>query len=170
MKKLLIGLLTAASLIVPAYAEQVYKAESGLWDVVGWREDDGSLACVAKTFWQDGSQININVFPRHGQGEDFYTTMTIYNNGVTTHGMEENRVYVFKLRFVDEGRVYDYDLHTQRFGEKVIVRNLTSEFFQMFADSETMTVFADTDIAMRVGLDGTRYAIRLLEECLSLDE
>jgi hypothetical protein len=169
MKKLLIGLLTAASLIVPAHAEQVYKrVTDGVWEVVGWREDDGSLACVAKTFWRDGSQININVFPRHNG--DFYTTMTIYNNNATTDGMNPNEGYRFKVRFFNEGVADTFDAELFKLGEKVIARNLTPDFFQAWAESETMIIFADTNIAMEVDLNGTRQAIGYFEECLSLDE
>ena len=164
MKKFVIGLLAAAALVVPARAEQVYSADAGQWKVIGWIEEDGDLACVAKTFWRDGSQINVNVW----DGQDYYTTMTVYNNSVTTSGMSPGRKYEFELRFVDEGVSYDYEIQVQKYGEKVILRNLGGDFFQMFADSETMVLFSGSDIAMEVGLHGTRRAVSLLEDCLRI--
>jgi hypothetical protein len=169
MKKLLIGLLTAASLIVPAHAAgQFYESDPGVWKVIGWQDaGDPNFACVAKTFWRDGGQINVNVWDQVNN-EDYYTTMTVYMPNVTTDGMQKGVDYEFDLAFIDEGERTLYTMTVQRYGEKVILRNLGGEFFRNFADSEKMILFVDTSFELVVGLEGTRRAVQDLEECLSI--
>lgn len=170
MRKFMIGLLAAASMIGSAQAGEFYRGESGSWTVVGWQDPgDPDIACVAKTFWRDGGQINVNVWDRPND-EQYYTTMTIYMPDVTTDGMKKGVDYDFDMAFIDEGERSTYTMSVQRYGEKVILRNLGAEFFRNFADSETMVLFVGETFQLKVDLDGTRVAVEMLEECLTLDE
>jgi hypothetical protein len=87
---------------------------------------------------------------------------------VTTDGMRKGVDYEFNMAFIDEGERTSYTMTVQRYGEKVILRNLTPEFFQRFADSENMILFTGETFQLNVDLTGTRAAVELLEECLTI--
>jgi len=159
-KKIASIIFAMALLATPASALQVYEDNVGQWKIHG-HIDGENTACVLSTFWPDGSQVNINVFPKsYGQ----YTTMTV--SRPSWSGQVGN---VFKGAVLFHGgagtnyMTGDFEIIASN---KVITRSLSQDFSNWFIMSRVMTVFPNTPDELAVGLRGTSAAMSSLAVCM----
>lgn len=162
LKKVAFAIFAAAMMISTTHAVQVYEDNVGQWKVHG-HEDGEDTACILSTYWPDGAQININVFPREDGKQ--YTTMTVSrpqwnaNVGRTFQGM-----VLFRGEYGSNPMVGTFTMVTPN---KVITRGLSREFSNWFIMSRTMTVFPNTPDELAVGLRGTLAAMSSLDACMA---
>lgn len=164
-KKITAGILALGLLTTTAISAQVYRYDSGQWSINGYR-DASEASCVVSTFWSNGAQININIFPSRDGSQ--YTTMTIYNPLWEPIDTETNTPFDAEILFKGRFGVIRLTGEFQIYGpQKVIVRNLSKDFSDLFIAARKMIIFPGKAEEMVVGLTGTRNGAYALTECIN---
>jgi len=166
LKTLAASALAFTLMATSAFSAEVYRANSGQWTISGHRSGN-EMSCVVSTYWGNGAQININIFPKYDGSQ--YTTMTITNPNWYPTDMHMNEPFVGDIIFV--GRAIGTVRLSGEFqiygSKKVILRNLTDAFSDYFIAAREMIIFPGTPDQMVVGLRGTRAASYALTDCVN---
>lgn len=164
-KKLLVGCMALALAATPALSAEVYRYNSGQWVISGHVENN-EASCVVSTFWDNGAQININVFPKRDGTQ--YTTMTIYNPAWDPVNLPINESFTGDIIFKGSFGTVRLSGVWQIYGpQKVILRDLSSDFSNLFIAARKMVIFPNSREKMIVGLTGTRNGTYALAECIN---
>lgn len=166
LKKIATGLVALALMSSTAVSAEVYKRNTGQWTISG-HVGNGDASCVLSTYWGNGAQINVNIFPRYDGSQ--YTTMTITNPNWRPVNAHMNEPFLADIIFV--GRAIGTVRLTGEFqiygSRKVILRNLSGAFSDYFIAAREMIIFPGTADEMVVGLRGTRNASYALTDCIN---
>jgi len=166
INKIAAGLLALGLLTGIASAAEVYRANTGQWTLYGHRSGD-EISCVLSTFYSNGTQININVFPRYDGTQ--YTTMTVTNPDWDNISLPAGSVIDAQIAFYGN-RTGAHTLYApfQVYGSrKVILRDLSDAFSDLFIWANSMVLFPTAPYELTVGLSGTRKASYLLTDCIN---
>lgn len=166
LKKIATGLVALAMMSTTAISAEVFRSNSGQWKITG-HVGNGDPNCVVSTYWGNGAQININIFPRYDGSQ--YTTMTIKNPNWYPTNMHMNEPFIgdiiFRGRAIGTVRLSgEFQIYGSR---KVILRNLSGAFSDYFIAAREMILFPGTSEQMVVGLRGTRDASYILNDCIN---
>jgi hypothetical protein len=164
-KKIVAGTIALAFMASSALSAEVFRRNTGQWTITG-HVGNNDASCVVSTYWGNGAQININVFPKRNGSQ--YTTMTIKNPNWYPVNSHMNEPFVGEIAFRGKsiGTVRltgEFQIYGSR---KVILRNLTNTFSDYFIAAREMIIFPGTADEMRVGLKGTRAASYALTGCI----
>ena len=166
LKKIAAGLVALGLMTSSALSAEVFRYNTGQWTIRG-HVGNGDASCVLSTYWGNGAQINVNVFPRYDGSQ--YTTMTIKNPNWYPADAHMNEPFigdiVFRGRNIGTVRLTgEFQIYGSR---KVILRNLSGAFSDYFIAAREMIIFPGTPDQMVVGLRGTRDASYALTDCVN---
>jgi len=173
MKKIYVSMLALSLMIAPAFSKVVYEADAGQWTLKGyWNYDINEPgSCVISTFWHNGAQININVFPKTDLSTNVTLTIKHPAYSYTAQGSNKIRKTKSIARFekVSGGREIDVPFYWQWYpannNQTIIARNVPDAFIANFLKMDGVTFFPGHDDELKVGLSGTSTVGGLMEEC-----
>lgn len=164
-KKIVASAIAIGFMATSAVSAEIFRYAAGDWSIRGF-VGEGDASCVVSTQWTNGAQINVNVFPRYDGTR--YTTMTVYNPyWVPTDKLINesfNNTIIFSGRLTGTVRLGG---QFQIYGpQKVILRELTSDFSYYFIMAREMIIFPGTADQINVSLRGTQAVSNALEACV----
>ena len=125
IKDVIAGFVVGFLFITPAFAEKVYHQDYGSWTIQGYT-DGVDRSCVISTYWSDGKQINVNIFPNNGN-----VTVTINNPTWSIHSSYNYNSPIYF--YYDNGSVTKTIVRlVYKNPHKLIMRNVHSNFVQNF--------------------------------------
>ena len=165
-KKIAAAAIALGLMATSAFSATVFEYGVGFWSIKGY-VGDGDASCVVSTSFNNGAQINVNVFPKYDGSQ--YTTMTVYNpNWTPTPKLLNesfNEALVFRGQNVGTVRLEgQFQIYGSR---KVILRNLSGDFSYYFIKAREMIVFPGTRDQINVSLRGTQAVSNALDECIA---
>ena len=166
IKKIAAGILALGLLTSPVSAAEVFRANSGQWTVHGHKSGN-DMSCVLSTFYSNGAQINVNVFPRYDGTQ--YTTMTVTNPAWDNISLPigstiDAQIAFYGNRTGAQTLYAPFQVYSRR---KVILRGLSDAFSDLFIWANRMVLFPNAPYQLTVGLVGTKNASYLLTNCIN---
>jgi len=167
MKNILIT-MSMMAFLTPAHAEKVYDSAKDYWEIKGF-SDPSDQSCVITSNWDDGySKLNVNVFPND---DGLYTTLTMKHSGWYLDELDDRYEGKFLFRYYSGRDDWSQNAHGQVYNSKtLILRDLTSAFFDGFTHANELVMFPNTDREVVMTLKGTAYVMSALDECLMILE
>lgn len=165
-KKIAAAVIALGLMATSAVSAEVFRYSVGYWTIKG-HVGNGDASCVVTTRFDNGGLININVFPKRDGSQ--YTTMTVYNPYWAPTPKLLNESFNEALIFVGSrtGAVR-LNGQFQIYGsQKVILRNLSSDFSYLFIEAREMIVFPGTSDQITVSLRGTQAVSNALGTCIN---
>ena len=95
----------------PAVADdKVYEGSEGQWTIRGFVVNEYDRFCLVSSYWDDGSRVNINIFPK--EDGSIYSTLTVKNVEWNLNHLDKNTDYtedfVFKYSHRPDERLPSY--------------------------------------------------------------
>lgn len=160
IKSSILGLAMLAMASTTALASHVYTNKFGQWAIDGYMSDSDrtDVSCVIATYWEDGSEIKINIFPHAGAPSDITMSITDVawdNTGYTIDQSFPGKVVLYK-EDVPHNFTGNFNIHGVN---SVLVKDLSKEFLISWLHGDYMVIFPNTPSQLVVGLSGTKDAI-----------
>lgn len=163
MKRIVAGIFGLALMTTAASAVQVYERVFGDWLLHGHQQGE-EMSCVASTSFEDGTRINVNIFPKRDGSQNATMTITnprwYFDQPVDTFINTTVAFVGTKVGFVELNAPFQvYSTN------KIIVRDLNENFGNYFRDAKYMIMFPKTKDELYVSLRGTTAMGYGLADC-----